>query len=384
MRDCTHSSHTNLNSARQSQIEEKRPNEEDHSRLGKADEEDRFGKVAANPNLYDSNGRTIKAKIIGTGSYVPEKVLTNHDLEKIVETSDEWITTRTGMKERRIARADEFTSDMGFIAAQRALEAAKIGSEEIDLILCATLTPDYIFPSTACLIQAQLGAKKAAALDIQAACSGFVYALSVAKAYVESGMCKNVLIVASEKLSSIVNYSDRNTCVLFGDGAAACIVSAEGKGLLIRDVSLAAEGEQAQLLIQPAGGVRHPATRESVDNCLHYIQMDGKEVYKHAVRGMVAAANESLQRAGLVDQDISWLIPHQANMRIIESVAKRFEVSLDKVYVTIHKYGNTSSSSLGIALDEFIREKTPKSGENILLAAFGAGFTSGASVLTYE
>ena len=325
-----------------------------------------------------------KAKVIGTGSYVPEKVLTNHDLEKIVETSDEWITTRTGMKERRIARSDEFTSDMGLVAAQRALEAAKIGAAEVDLILCATLTPDYIFPSTACLIQAQLGAKKAGALDIQAACSGFVYALSVAKAYVESGIYKNVLIVASEKLSSIVNYKDRNTCILFGDGAAACVVSIEGEGLVIRDVSLGAEGEQAQLLIQPGGGVRQVATYESVDNGLHYIHMDGKEVYKHAVRGMVAAANESLQRAGISDKEISWLIPHQANMRIIESVAKRFEVSMGKVYVTIHKYGNTSSSSLGIALDEFIREKSPQSGENILLVAFGAGFTSGAAVLTYE
>lgn len=326
----------------------------------------------------------ISAKIVGTGSYVPKKILTNQDLEKMVETSDEWITTRTGMKERRIAGADEFTSDMGYEAAKRALEAAKIDPQDVDLILFATLTPDYIFPSTACLLQARLGAAKAAALDIQAACSGYIYALSVAKAYVEAGMSKNVLVVASEKLSSIVNYKDRNTCVLFGDGAAACVVSSEGKGLIIRDVAIGSDGEQAQLLILPAGGSRNPASQETVDSGLHYIQMDGKEVYKHAVRGMVAAANDSLVRSGLKESDISWLIPHQANIRIIESVAKRFEVSMDKVYVTIHKYGNTSASSLGIALDEFLKEKIPQSGENILLAAFGAGFTSGASVLTYE
>ncbi len=324
------------------------------------------------------------AKIIGTGSYVPERILTNQDLEKMVETSDEWIVSRTGMKERRIARADEFTSDMGLIAAQRALEAAHLDPGAIDLILFATLTPDYIFPSTACLLQAQLKAHKAASLDIQAACSGYIYALSIARAYVESGIYKNVLIVASEKLSSIVNYQDRNTCILFGDGAAACIVSAEGKGMRIRDVEIGSDGEQAQLLIQPAGGSRKPASQETIDQCLHFIHMDGKEVYKHAVRGMVAAAHVSIAKSGLKEDEISWLIPHQANIRIIESVAKRFEVSMDKVYITIHKYGNTSASSIGIALDEFIRAKLSKSGENVLLAAFGAGFTSGASVLTNE
>jgi 3-oxoacyl-[acyl-carrier-protein] synthase-3 len=324
------------------------------------------------------------AKIIGTGSYVPEKVLTNQDLEKMVETSDEWIVTRTGMKERRIARSDEFTSDMGLEAAKKALEASKMVPESLDLILFATLTPDYVFPSTACLIQSQLGAVKAAAVDVQAACTGYLYALAMAKAFIESGIYKNILIVASEKLSSIVNYQDRNTCVLFGDGASAAVISSEGHGLAIRDVSLGSDGELAKLLILPAGGSRNPASRETVDCNLHYLQMEGKEVFKHAVRRMESASKESIEKAGLTEAEISWLVPHQANMRIIEALAKRFQVPLEKVFVTIHKYGNTSASSVGIALDELMRQNTAQKGDNILLTAFGAGLTWGASVLTHE
>lgn len=323
-----------------------------------------------------------KSRIIGTGSYVPQRVLTNQDFEKMVETSDEWIVTRTGMKERRIARDDEFTSDMGLEAAQKALKAANIGPEEIDLILFATLTPDYLFPSTACLIQSRLKAVNAAAVDIQAACTGYLYALSMAKAFVEVGMHKNVLLIASEKLSSIVNYKDRNTCILFGDGAAASIISSEGKGLLIQDVTLGADGDQAELLILPAGGSRRPASQETVAENLHYLQMEGKEVFKHAVRRMESAAKQSMEKSGI--KDVAWLIPHQANMRIIEALAKRFEVPMEQVYVTIHKYGNTSASSLGIALDELLQEKPLQKGDNILLAAFGAGLTWGASTLTYE
>ncbi len=325
-----------------------------------------------------------KARIVGTGSYVPEKVLNNQDLERMVETSDEWIVTRTGMKERRIARADEYTSDMGVIAAQRALENAGISPDEVDLILVATLTPDFTFPSTACLIQARLNLTKASALDIQAACTGYIYALSVAKAFIESGSYKNVLVVAAEKLSSIVNYKDRNTCVLFGDGAAACVVSGTGKGLAIREVSLGADGEQAELLVLPAGGSRCPASQETVAQDLHFIKMEGKEVFKHAVRRMENASKECLDRAGLSEQDISWLVPHQANMRIIEAIAKRFQVPMERVYMTLHKYGNTSASSVGIALDELLRETPVKSGDNLLLTAFGAGLTWGASLLTYE
>ncbi len=325
-----------------------------------------------------------QARIIATGSYVPEKILNNQALEAMVETSDEWIVTRTGMKERRIAAADEFTSDMGYEASLRALKKSGKSASDIDLILVATLTPDYMFPSTACLIQHRLGARGAAAMDIQAACSGYIYALSIAKAYVESGMYHNILVIAAEKLSSIINYKDRGTCVLFGDGASACIVSDKGKGLLVRDVCLGADGQLSQLLILPAGGSRTPASSESVEQGLHYLQMEGKEVFKHAVRRMESASKLCLDHCGLRGDEIKWYVPHQANMRIIEAIAKRFEVSMEKVYITIHKYGNTSASSLGIALDELLEEHKPQAKDNFLLTAFGAGLTWGASILTYE
>jgi 3-oxoacyl-[acyl-carrier-protein] synthase-3 len=324
----------------------------------------------------------MKARIIGTGSYLPEKVLTNRDLEEMVETSDEWIVTRTGMKERRLARADEFTSDMGVHAAERALEDAGISADQIDLILVASITPDFLFPSTSCLIQARLKAVNAAAVDVQAACTGFIYCLSQAKAYIESGLYQHILIVASEKLSSIVDYSDRNTCVLFGDGAAACVVSASGKGLHIRDVRLGADGELAELVSLPAGGSRRPASVESIQERQHFLKMEGKEVFKHAVRRMESASKQCLDQAGVTESEISWLVPHQANMRIIEAIAKRFAVPDGRIYLTLHKYGNTSASSVGIALDELLTEHQLQSGENILLTAFGAGLTWGASVLT--
>lgn len=325
---------------------------------------------------------TRKAKIIGTGSYLPERILSNKDLELLVETSDEWIVSRTGMKERRLARSDEHTSSMGMEAARAALLDAKIEPEKIDFILVATLTPDYIFPSTACLIQKELGARQAAALDIQAACTGYLYALSLAKAWVESGIYKNILIVASEKLSSITDYKDRSTCILFGDGAAACVVSAEGRGLVIDNVTLGADGEQAELLMIPAGGSRHPSSVETVTSGQHYIKMAGNELFKHAVRRMEGACKECLQAAGSSESQISWLIPHQANIRIIDAIAKRFEnLAPEKIVKTLEKYGNTSASSVGIALDELLRGHFVKSGEQILLTAFGGGLTWGASLL---
>jgi len=332
--------------------------------------------------MQKNSGR--RARIIGTGSYLPSKVLTNKELEKMVETTDEWIFTRTGMKERRIAAEGEHTSDMGKKAAEKALEAAGCTADEIDFILFATITPDYLFPSTACLIQKQLGTHKAAAMDVQAACTGFLYALGVAKSFIESGAYKKILVVASEKISAIANYQDRNTCVLFGDGAAAAVVAGEGKGLLIRDVTLGADGEHAQLIIVPAGGTRMPASVKTVEERQHFLQMEGKEVFKHAVRRMEAASKETLEKAGLSEGDISWLVPHQANMRIIEALGKRFNVPMEKVFVTIHKYGNTSASSIGIALDELLQEKNVAAGENVLLTAFGAGLTWGAAVLTHE
>jgi len=326
-----------------------------------------------------------KAKIIGTGSYLPEKVLTNQDLEKLVETSDEWIVTRTGIKERRIAKADEFTSHMGAKAAKSAILDAGLIPEQIDFILVATLTPDYLFPSTACLIQKEIGAKRAAAVDIQAACTGFLYLLLMAKSFVESGTYKNVLIVTAEKLSAITDYKDRSTCVLFGDGAAACVVSGEGKGLSIEGVQLGADGEQSQLIFMPGGGCAAPASVETVEGGLHYIKMAGNEVFKHAVRRMESACKDCLDSLGLTEDEISWLIPHQANLRIIDAIAKRFEhLPSERIVKTVHKYGNTSASSVGIALDELLKKSPLKKGERILLTAFGAGLTWGAGVLRAE
>ncbi len=323
-----------------------------------------------------------KAKIIGTGSYLPERVLSNHDLEKIVDTSDEWIVTRTGMKERRIAKEDEYTSHMGTKAALEAISKAGLSADDIDFILVATLTPDYTFPSTACLIQSALGAKRAAGADVQAACTGYLYLLAMAKSFIESGLYKNVLVIAAEKLSSITDYKDRSTCILFGDGAAACVVSAEGKGLSIENIELGADGDQANLIFMPAGGSRKPATLESVASCEHYIKMAGNEVFKHAVRRMEAACKDCLEGAGLTEQQISWLIPHQANLRIIDAIAKRFEhLPPERIFKTVQKYGNTSASSVGIALDELLQAGPLQKGEKILLTAFGAGLTWGAGIL---
>ena len=326
-----------------------------------------------------------QARIIGTGSYLPERVLTNGDLEQMVETSDEWIVSRTGMKERRIAGSQEYSSTMGAAAARAAIADAGLEPSEIDFILVATLTPDYIFPSTACLIQDQIGAKGAGAVDIQAACTGYLYALSIAKAWAESGVYRNILVVAPDKLSSITNYKDRSTCILFGDAAAACVVSLEGKGLVIETVRLGADGEQAELLMMPGGGCRQPATVDSVAACQHYIKMAGNEVFKHAVRRMESASKECLDAAKVNEKEIAWVIPHQANIRIIDAMAKRFEhLPPERVFKTVHKYGNTSASSVGIALDELLKAGLAKAGEKILLTAFGAGFTWGASVLRYE
>lgn len=324
----------------------------------------------------------VKAKIIGTGSYLPERILSNQDLEKMVETTDEWIVSRTGMKERRLAREDEYTSHMGVSAALAALEDASLSPDKIDFIIVATITPDFVFPSTACLIQQQIGAKRAAGMDIQAACTGYLYALSIAKSFVESGMYKNILIVAAEKLSSITNYKDRSTCVLFGDGAGACVVSSEGKGLSIECVKLGSDGEQAELLMLPAGGSRRPASMETVASGQHYIKMAGGEVFKHAVRRMESACKECIESAGSSEQEITYLIPHQANMRIIDAIAKRFEhLPPERIFKTVQKYGNTSASSVGIALDELCKVHAMQPQDQVLLTAFGGGLTWGAALL---
>ena len=323
-----------------------------------------------------------KARIVGTGSYLPERVLTNCELEQMVDTSDEWIFTRTGMKERRLARGDEYTSHMGASAARSALADAGLRAEELDFILVATLTPDYVFPSTACLIQEQIGASRAAGVDIQAACSGYLFALSIAKSWIEAGVYKNILVIASEKLSAITNYQDRSTCVLFGDGAAACIVSAEGRGMSLESLRLGSDGGQAELLMLPAGGCRLPASSETVAGGLHFIRMAGNEVFKHAVRRMETACRECLDAAQVSETEITWLIPHQANARIIDAIAKRFEhLPPERIFKTVHKYGNTSASSVGIALDEMKRQHGIHPEDQILLTAFGSGLTWGAVLL---
>lgn len=325
-----------------------------------------------------------KARILGTGSYLPQRVLSNSDLEKLVETSNEWIVSRTGMHERRIAAPDECTSDMGAAAAKEALKAAKVDVSAIDLILVSTMTPDYLSPSTAGLIQNLIGATQAAAFDIQAACTGYPYGLATAKAYIESGMYKTVLLVAAEKMSSVIDYTDRTTCVLFGDGASAAVISGTGPGLAIDHVCLGADGSLADLVIIPGGGARNPATAESVAAGLHYFKMEGKEVYKHAVRRMLAAARECLQATNVTEQEVRWLVPHQANARIISALAKSLDIRDDRIYLTLHKYGNTSASGMAIALDEILRTQPVQLGDHFLLVAFGGGLTWGAALLTYQ
>lgn len=324
----------------------------------------------------------IKSRIIGMGAYVPKRIMTNQEFESMVDTTDEWITTRTGIKERRIAQDDEFTSDMATAAGKKALASAGITIKEIDYILVATLSPDYMSNSTAAIVQSQLGAKHIGAADIQAACSGFIYALSIAKAYIESGMYQNILIIASEKMSTYVDYTDRGTSVLFGDGAAAAVISGAGTGLSIDAVNLGSDGKYAELVYIPAGGVRHPPTAETVSKKMHCFTMQGKEVFRLAVRYMTAAAKDCLQRLELTDADISWLVPHQANLRIMEAVAKGFDIPNERMYKTVHKYGNTSASSIGLALEELLETNELADGEKLLLVAFGAGLTWGAAVLT--
>lgn len=326
-----------------------------------------------------------KAHIIGTGKYLPKKVLTNVDLEKMVDTSDEWIRTRTGIEERRIAEKDEFTSQMGKMAAEEAMKNAGISAGDLDCILVSTLTPDYIFPSTACLLQDLLGAGNITALDIQAACTGYIYALSIAKALIESGEKSCVLVVASEKLSSIVNYEDRSTCVLFGDGSSACVVSGDPKGLAIKSLCLGSDGAQWDLLKMPGGGCRNPASPETLAQNMHYVQMAGSEVFKHAVLRMESSSKECLSKAGLREEDVNWLVPHQANMRIIHAIAKRFtHLPKERIYQVLRKYGNTSCASVGIALSELLAKELVEEGNHLLLTAFGAGFTWGSCVLTME
>ena len=327
--------------------------------------------------------KKTNSKITGTGSFAPSKILTNYDLEKMVDTSDEWIITRTGIKERRIAEDGTGPSDLSLEASRIALKEANLEPGQIDLILLGTVTPDYLLPSTACILQDKLKAKNAAVLDIVAACSGFIYGLSIASAFIGMGQYRNVLVIGVETLSKITNWEDRNTCVLFGDGAGAAVVSAttEEKGIL--GTFLSGDGSLANLLHVPVGGAKVPLTRENFDLNQHYISMQGNEVFKSAVRAMEGAAKQIIQKVGLSSEEIDLLIPHQANIRIIEALARRLKVPMDKVYVNIDRYGNTSAASVPIALDEARRKGVIKEGSKTLLVAFGAGFTWGSAVIKW-
>lgn len=325
-------------------------------------------------NKYSAVIKTI-------ASYLPEKILTNDDLTKLVDTSDEWIMTRTGIRERRIAADDEFASTMGAHAAKAALHSAQCSPTEIDLIIVSTMTPDYLCPSTAALIQRDIGATRAAAVDISAACSGFVYGLAMARAFIESSMYSTILFVSTEKNSAFTDYSDRNTCVLFGDGASACLIRRGGHGLRIKTTTLGASGEESELLHIKAGGCRLPASSTSYADKLHFIQMNGKELFKHAVRRMEEAINTCLTTAGVEATSLRWLVPHQANIRIIDALAKRFSIPDDRVAITIDTFANTSSSSIPIALEKLQQNRLIVSKDLVLLTAFGGGLTWGATLL---
>jgi 3-oxoacyl-[acyl-carrier-protein] synthase-3 len=339
-------------------------------------------------SLYKLGGHHMtaglySAGIIGTGSYLPEKVITNKDLEKLVDTSDEWIITRTGIRERRIAEDNQATSDLGTIAAQRAIKDAGISAQDIDLIIAATVTPDMSFPSTACIIQNNIKAVNAAAFDIEAACSGFIYALTMANQFIATGLYKNVLVVGAECLSRFTNWKDRNTCILFGDGAGAVVVSRVEQGYGILSQYLGADGSGGDLLDVKAGGSRLPASAETIEDSLHYIHMDGSEVFKFAVRIMVTAAEEAIRLAGISKEDLDYLVPHQANIRIINGAAKRLNMSTEKVWVNLDKYGNMSGASVPVALDEAVRSRKIKKGDNICLVGFGGGLTWASAILKW-
>jgi 3-oxoacyl-[acyl-carrier-protein] synthase-3 len=326
--------------------------------------------------------RTVS--IVGTGSYVPEKILTNDDLSRMVDTSDEWITTRTGIKERRVAAKDETTSEMAAKAALKAMEQAKIKASDIDLILVATATPDMIFPATACFVQTKIGAKKAACLDVSAACAGFLFALEIAQQFITSHTYETVLVIGAEKLTSITNWTDRNTCVLFGDGAGAAILRHRGGGTHgVISTHIGSDGEFADILFMPGGGCKTPITRENVDRNLVTIHMTGKEVYKQAVTAMLRASKIALEQAGLTIDDISCIIPHQANARIIEAIADRLKIRLDRFFVNLDRYGNTSAAAVAIALDEANRTGRIKSGDYILMVVFGGGLTWASTVIEW-
>jgi 3-oxoacyl-[acyl-carrier-protein] synthase-3 len=338
--------------------------------------------VFKNPRAkHNFQGRSCS--ITGVGSYVPDKILTNAELEKMVDTSDEWITSRTGIKQRRIAAADEFTSDLASKAALRAMKNAGVVADQIDLIIVATITPDMPFPSTACLVQKKIGAKRAAAFDLEAACSGFIYALEIAQQFIMSRTYDTVLVIGAEKLSSITDWQDRNTCVLFGDGAGAAVLQNRPNAHGLLTAVMGADGDKADLLFMQGGGSRCPATVASVNARLHYLRMEGKEAFKNAVQAMQRAAEEALRRCELTVSQIKCIIPHQANQRIVDAVGERLGAKPEQLFLNLEKYGNTSAASVAIALDEAVESGRIQRGDLILLVVFGAGLTWGAAVIEW-
>ena len=321
--------------------------------------------------------------ILGTGICIPEKILTNSDLEQMVDTSDEWIRSRTGICERRIVEPGTPTSVLAEKAASSALTASGVSAEEIDLIICATVTPDMIFPATACIVQDKIGAKSAAAFDMEAGCTGFVYALATAAQFIASGLYKYVLVIGAETISSIIDWKDRNTCVLFGDGAGAAVIGPVAEGYGILGLDLGAKGSGAGLLTLPGGGSVNPASEATIREKLHFIHMEGSEVFKFAVRIISETVITALDSAGLNRENIDFLVPHQANMRIVEAALKRLKLPQDKVFLNMNKYGNTSSASVPIALHEAVTEGKIKENKIVVLVAFGAGLTWGSVVLRW-
>ncbi len=324
-----------------------------------------------------------KASITGVGSFLPKKVLTNDDLSKVLDTTDEWITKRTGIRERRIVEDGVAASDLAIEASLRALDGANVLPSDVDLIVTSTITPDCLFPSTSCYIQEKIGAMNAGAFDILAACAGFVYALSVANSFVVSGAMKTVLVVGSECLSKVTDYTDRSTCILFGDGAGAVVVQKGNGRREIVSTNLGSDGSQADLLMLPAGGSKLPASRETIDSRLHFIKLKGKEVFKLAVNNMINVITKAADGNNMQLEDIDLIIPHQSNIRIIEAAMERLKLPREKAYINIDRYGNTSSASIPIAIDEIERGGMLQSGDTVLLVAFGGGITWSSSIIKW-
>ncbi len=322
--------------------------------------------------------------VLGVGAYTPEKVLTNFDLEKLVDTSDEWIVSRTGIEERRIASEDQSTSDLAYEAAKNALEDAGVKAEELDLIIVATMTPDYFTPATAALVQAKLGATKAAAFDLSSACSGQVYSLVVASNFIATGAYKKVLVIGAEVLSKFIDFTDRNTCILFGDGASAFVLGEVEEGYGIKSFHLAADGSGENALLVPAGGSRKPASEETVGDKAHFLKMNGREVFKFAVNAVPETTTKTLEKIGLSVDDVDLVVPHQANYRIVSAAAKKLDMPEDKFYMNLNKFGNTSGASIGLALTEAYKNGKIKKGDNLILVGFGAGLSYASLMLRWS